>query len=471
VTTISHAAEAPRETLSFAGVAALTLGALDIGLEGSIIVPALPQLATHYHASTIAAAWLATAFVLGSVVAVPVLSRLGDLYGKRRLLLVALAAFACGSLVCALSHSIALAIAGRAVQGFGAAAGPLTLALARDTVPSAQLPRVVGAIIGSASVGGGIGFLLGGVLVDAFSPAAIFWMLFGFALGLMLAIAAFVRESRLRTRVRLDAAGIALLGTGLVSLLLAISKGGAWGWTSLEILSLFAGALLLLASFVLVERHVLQPHLDLRLVATAPFTGTNVSALAFGFTFFIATYVIPQIAAAPEESGYGLGLSTTQIGLLLVPSCVAAIVTSWTAGRTATRVGSRVLVAAGGACGIVGYVSLAVAHESTLSLAAGGAVVGLGWGLILPGLYTVVLANATADRSAVAVSITALFRNIGVSVGVTATFAIIAAAELAGEFRSESGYTNAFLAGVVGASVTLLAALALPGRRVSRAAA
>jgi MFS family permease len=468
---LGEAAEQPREALSLVGIGVLTLGALDFGLEGSIIVPALPELAAHYDASLLAAAWLATAFLLAAVVAVPILSRLGDIHGKRLCLLLSLGAFGVGSLVCALTDSIELAIAGRAVQGLGAAAGPLTLALARDVVPPGRLPRVIGAIIGSASVGGGIGFLLGGVLVDAFTPAAIFWFLAGLAVTLIVAIATVVPETPLRAKVRLDLAGISLLGAGLVALLLAISKGSAWGWSSAPIVGLFVTAGVLLALFVLVESRVREPHVDLSLVRTRPFASVNVCAFAFGFSFFVATYVVPQIAAAPVESGYGLALSTTEIGLLLVPSCVASLLASYAAGWLNDHVGARALVATGAVCGTAGNTFLAFADESTLSLAAGTAVIGAGWGFILPGLYTVVLRHASADKSAVAVSVPAIIRNTGVSVGVTTAFAIVTAAGLSGPFPADSGFTQALLVAAAGAGVVLLASLALPGRQPAPAAA
>lgn len=461
---LSHAAEAPRDALGLAGLAVLTLGALDFALEGSIIVPALPAMADHYDASLIAVGWLATGFLLASVIGVPLLGRLGDLYGKRRLLLVSLGSFSLGALVCATTDNIELAIAGRAVQGFGSAAGPLTLALARDTVPAVQLPRVIGAVIGAATVGGGLGFLLGGVLADRFSPAAIFWFLFVFGLVLVVAIATFVRESPVRTKVRLDTAGVALLGAGLVALLLAISKGGSWGWSSPAIVGLFAASALLLTLFALVEGHVREPHVDLQLVRGRPFVNANLCGFAFGFAFFIATYVIPQVAGAPKASGYGLALSTTQIGLLLVPSCVAGFLGAAIAGRTLTRVGPRTLVAAGCLAGLAGNLALAAAHDTVGRILFGSCLIGLAWGLILPGIYEVVLRHASEDKSAVAVAVTAICRNTGVSVGVSVSFAIVAAAGFTGDFRSDRGFTTALLVGALGSGVTVLASLTLPGR-------
>lgn len=463
--TAATAAAVPRRELSSLGLVVVALAALDFGLESSMIVPAIPDLAAHYDASLISVGWLVTGFLLASIVAVPLLSRLGDLYGKRRLLLIALGGFLLGSLICALSTSIELAIVGRAVQGLGAAAGPLTLALARDTVPSEHLPRVVGAVMVGASAGGGVGFLLGGIVVDLFSPAAIFWLLAGFAACLILAIPAVVAETPVRRKVRLDLVGVAMLAPGLAVLLLAISKGLAWGWLSPEILGLFAGAALLLAAFVLVERRVPEPYVDLSLVARTPFANVNVCSFFFGFGFFVMAYVIPQIGAAPSASGYGLELSTTEIGLLLIPSCLASLAAAFVSGRVVDRVGPRLLVTTGALCGIAGNISLALAHDSVAAIALGSAVVGTAWGIMLTVLYIVVLGHATADKSAIATSIAAISRQVGLAIGVTLAFVLVTAAGFSGQFRSESGFTAAFVLGAIGASATLLAALTIPGRR------
>src|SRR5215203_442342 len=207
------------------GLFVLGLGAIDFGLEQSMIIPALPHFAETYDASLIAVSWLATAYLLTAIVAVPLLARLGDLYGKRRMILVSASAFAVGSLTCAVTDSIEVAIAGRGVQGIGAAIAPLTYGLIRDTTETRHMTRMIGALIGVANIGGGVAFLLSGLLVDSFSAAAIFWFLFGFGLVVLAGVALLVPESPKRKDVALDPAGALLLSVSLIALLLAVSKG------------------------------------------------------------------------------------------------------------------------------------------------------------------------------------------------------------------------------------------------------
>ena len=451
-------------SLGVGGVLVLGLGALDFGLEQSLILPALPAFADHYGASLGEAAWLATGFLLASAVSIPLFGRLGDVYGKRRLLVVSLTAFATGSLICAVAESIELAVAGRLVQGLGAAVGPLTYGLARDTLSPSRLPRAIGGIVGAASAGGAIGFLLSGLIVDHASPAAIFWLLFALAGILAIGLVSLVPESPVRARPSIDLTGAALLGSGLAALMLAISKGDVWGWSSARTVGLFAAAFVALTLFVVAERIAPDPLVDLRLVVGRPFADANLCAFAFGYSFFIAVFVVPQIAGAPSGTGYGLGLSTTAVGYILIPTGVTSLIAGWAGGRIADRAGPRALVAAGSAFGAAAYVWLVLAHGSAAALAIGSGILGLSWGLILTGIYAVVVRASSADSTAVAVAVNVLSRNTAVSVGAQVTFAVIVGAGSAGDLPVESGYTRALIMGAAGAGVALLSSTLLPGR-------
>jgi len=462
--TISHLPETPRRRVRFGAIVALSLGALDLGLEQSIVLPALPALAQHYGASLIEIGWFASVFFIAAVAAVPLLGRLGDLHGQRRVLFLALIAFATGSLLCATTSSIDVAIAGRAIQGVGSAVGPLALGIARDTLPRDRLPQAIGAIVGAASMGGALGFLLSGLLSDQFSPAAIFWFLCAFAVVLLVATAVFVPASS-HAQGQLDLAGSLLLPAGLVALALAISKGSNWGWSSSRTAGLAVVAAFLLAFFAIVELRAPHPLVDVAVVARRPFRNANVCALLFGFAFFIALVVIPQIGAMPEASGYGLALSTTEIGLLLTPTGVAALAAGWAGGRIVDLVGPRMLVASGSVVAGAAYLALTVFHRSVAALATGSAAIGISWGLILTGIYYAVMRSVAPDSAGVGAAVTVTMRNIGVAIGAQAAFAVITGVGLTGRFPSESGFTRAFAMGAIGAGAMLIAAAFLPGKR------
>jgi MFS family permease len=446
------------------GLVVLTLGALDFGLEQTLVLPALPALTDHYGATVTGTSWLITGFLLTSVVGIPLLSRLGDMFGKRRMVLVSLGAFASGSFVCAVADSIGPAIAGRALQGVGAAVGPLTYALARDMYPPQVLPRAIGAVIGAASVGSAMGYVLSGLLVDHLSAVSVFWLLFALPVVLAVAVVAFVPESIVRARVPIDIPGAVVLGSALAAILLGISRSADWGRTSAATIGAVALGAVLLASFMVVELRSRRPLVDPRLVLTRPFAQAHACAVALGFSFFIATFLTPVIAATPTASGYGSGLDALHVGLVLFPTGIATLLGAWLGGRAVDRVGPRALVAAGSALAACGYVSLAVAHDSPVRLAVGSAVVGLAAGPVLTAIAAVVVRSAGTDVTGVAASVNAVFRNTSVSVGAQIAFAIVASAGVVGGFPDDSAYEQAFSLGAGGAGLTFASAVLLPGR-------
>jgi MFS family permease len=451
-------------SLSAGGLLVLAFGALDFGLESSIVLPALPVFAQEFGATPITVSWLVTGFLVASVVAVPLFGRLGDIFGRRRLLFVALGAFSAGSLICALADSIGLVIAGRVVQGAGAAVGPLAVGIARDALPRERLPGAIGVLVGAAGAGAAIGFLLSGVLVEQVSIEAIFWFLFGLSIVLLVGASVLVPAAPARARVPVDLAGAALIAAGLTALLLAISKGNDWGWTSGRILGLFAAAVALLAAFAAVERSIGHPLVDLRFVQRSPFGGAIVCAFAVGYAFVVVVIAVPALAALPVMTGYGLGYSTTSIGLLLVPMALTSVASAWVAGRVVDAVGPRALMASGSVAAVAGYLTLLAAHGSAAPIAIATGVLGVGLGLTVTGILALVGRAADIDKTSVAIAVNAVTRTTGSAVGTAAAAAIITGALTPRGIPAESGFTDCFLMGAIVSGCALLVSVFLPGR-------
>ena len=451
-------------SLSRAGLAVMAIGSLDLGLEQSLVLPALPALARHYDASLVAVSWIPIGYIVASVVAIPLLARLGDIFGRRKLLLVALGAFTAGGVLCALSDSIGLVITGRVIQGCGAAAGALMLGLLRDSVEPQHLTRSLGIVIGGVSAGGAIGSVLSGVFVDHISPQSIFWFLAGLSLALMAGALAFLPESPSRARVPIDALGGALVGAGLAALLLAISKGNSWHWTSASVLGLFVASAVLLGLFALVEMRAGQPLIDLTFVTRPPYVNAGVCAFAAGYSIFVVLIVVPQLVAMPEPSGYGFGYSTTKTGLLLVPMALVAMLFSWIAGHVVDRVGPRLLMAGGSAVGIVAYVFASFAHGSAAEIVVLTSLVGVTFGVAFPAIAAVVIRSPDKAATSIALGVNGVIRTTGTAIAAAAAAALITGAGLVGPFPAEAGYTRAFVMGAIACGCGLVAASLLPGR-------
>lgn len=443
----------------------LAVGALDFGLEQFMVVPVLPAVQQELGVTLSAATWLLTGFLLAAVAAAPLVGRLGDSFGRRRLLLVSVAAFAAGSLVCAVSGSLAGLIAGRVLQGTGAALGPLAIGLARDQAPRGRAPVWIGLLVAAAGAGAALGLLLGGVLAEYVSVAAVFWFLFALAAALFGLVWLLVPETPVRDATRPDWRGGLLLTSGLLCLLLAISEGNSWGWGSARVVALVAGSFLLLAVFVAVERSVAEPLVDMRLMAQRPTWGANLVALAMGFSLFIAGVIVPQLAATPESSGYGFGLTFAETGLLMVPGALAIVLGGWASGSLVRRTGARALAALGAVAAAVAYVALAVDHDSLASVVAANVILGIGIGLAFAAITNLVVGSVGEHRTSVFAATAAVSRSVGAALGAQVAAAIVVAAGLAASgFPGERGFTGAFLLGLGASVVALAATVALPAR-------
>src|SRR5215212_260939 len=238
MTEAPHDRQHPTRTLLILGVAALAFA-----LAQTTLIPALPEVMRTLDTAASGVTWTLTAYLVAAAASTPRVGRLGDICGKRRLLVVALLAFAAGSVIAAVSANLWVVVAGRVVQGVGGGIFPLCFAIIRDEFPRERVARGIGLLSAIAGIGGGVGLVLGGVLVDYASYHWIFWL--GAAMGLAAAISTqlFVPESPIRTPSRLDVRGALVLAVGLVLPLVAISQAHAVGWGSARTLGLIAAGL------------------------------------------------------------------------------------------------------------------------------------------------------------------------------------------------------------------------------------
>jgi MFS family permease len=436
----------------------LAVGMLDLGLEQAIVAPALPAIERHYHASPKSGTWLLTGFLLAAAVAIPLAGRLGDLFGRRTMLLASLGLFALGALICALAGSIGLVIAGRVIQGMGAGVGPLALALTRDHLPAARLTTAVGVLVAAGSVGAVVGLLLAGVLVDHVSVPAIFWVLFAVAVILALLVSTVVHESRPDRTARLDVLGALLLGGALGAVAVAISQGNSWGWGSARTIFVLILALVLLGAFVIRERRAAAPLLDPAAMALRSVWSANVAIGGLGFSLLIALTLVPLIGAYPKLTGYGLGLSTTRIALVLVPTSLATLFGGLLGGRFVPRTGARLQALCGTLLATVTYVALALLTPSATALAVAMIPLGIGVGLALGAITDLVVLASPRDQSATTLGLNTVIRVVATALGAQVAIAVVTAAPSA--FPAAQALANHSVTSHLPPRV--LAALAIP---------
>jgi MFS family permease len=444
----------------------LALAQLDSSLEETIVSPALPALERHYLASPTAAAWLLTGFLLAAAVSTPLAGRLGDQFGHRRVFILSLSAFAAGSLVCLLGHTIGVAIAGRVIQGFGAGMGPLSLALARGHVKPGRVPAAVGLLVATGGVGVVVGLLIVGPLVDDISITAVFWLLLAVPIVLMVAARWTLAEQVERSRRPIDFPGALLLAAAVGSVMLAVSRASTWGWGSTRTLGLFAVALVAMAAFSVRERTAAEPFLDRATLKMRSVWSANLAIFAVGFSLFISFTLEPLIAGYPKLTHYGLGLTTGQIGVMLVPNSLSLIIGALLGARMIGRTGARPQAILGTFLGVVTYLGLALFHHPTeTTLALLPIPLGFGVGLALGAIKDLILLSTGPRDIAGTLALNDVIQSFASALGAQIAVVVLTAAPLdALGLPVRAGFTHAFLLAAAAAAVAVLAVLCIPRR-------
>ena len=444
--------------------------ALAYSLAQTMVIPALPELQQEFHAGPADATWLLTAFLLTASIATPLLGRLGDMHGKEHWLLISLAIFGVGSLVAAVAGSLTVMIAGRAIQGAGGAIFPLAIGIIRDEFPRDRVAPAIGTVSAMFGIGGGSGLVLAGLFVDHGSISWIFWLSVATTALAALATWRWVPESPVRVRARIDWIGGALLSLTLLALLLPISEGNSWGWTSGRVLALFVAAAVFAVVWAWWELRVVDPLVDLSLMRERPVWTTNVAACAIGFAMFGSFVLVPQFVQTPARAGYGFGASVTESGLFLLPSALLMLFAGPLSGRLGARYGSRVPLALGALSSGLSYAWLAAFHSARIDIYLSSVLLGLGVGLALAPMANLVVEAVPPDVTGVASAINAIMRTIGGAIGAQVAAAIVSGALSEGaQYPAESGFTGAFAMSAAASAVALLVCFAIPSRAAVRA--
>jgi EmrB/QacA subfamily drug resistance transporter len=447
----------------------LLMAGVSFALSQTLVIPALPQIGEDLHASATATSWLLTAFLLSASIATPIVGKLGDIYGKGRVLTAVLLLFSVGAIVCVLARSIGVVIAGRVVQGIAGGVFPLAFGIVRDTFPRERIPAGLGMISAIFGIGGGIGLSLSGVIADTLGTS---W-LFGINLiALPSALAAYLLIPPLPAghRPRIDWLGAVLLSVALGAILLGVSEADDWGWGSAANVGLIGGGLLVVALFIVVEARTAEPLIDLAVLSRPAVATTNLTAFMVGLAMFASFLLIPQLAQAPESTGYGFGASVTVAGLLLLPAALAQLATGALAGRLGTRIGFRTVLATGAALTSASFVVLAAAHAHAIEILAAGALLGAGISFAFAAMANLIVAAVPQSDVGIATGINTVMRTVGGSFGAAIATAILAGSTGAGGLPTEGAYTTAFAFSAVAGLLAVGAALLVPRPPAARAA-
>ncbi|MFH9010700.1 MFS transporter [Streptomyces sp. NPDC017943] len=455
-------------------VAALAFGGIVVSLMQTLVIPIVPDLPRLLNAPASDTAWAVTATLLAAAVATPVIGRLGDMYGKRRMLLVSLVMLVAGSVTAALSDSLAPMVVGRALQGLASGVIPLGISIMRDELPAERLGSATALMSASLGVGGALGLPAAALIADTFDWHALFWASAVLGTVALVLVPVVVPESRVRTGGRFDLVGGVGMAAGLVSLLLAVSKGADWGWSSGTTLGLFVTAVVVLLVWGWWELRVEEPLVDLRTTARRQVLVTNLASIAVGFAMFAMSLVIPQLLQLPEATGYGLGRSLLVAGLTMAPSGLVMMVTAPVSAALSKAKGPKSTLMVGALIVAAGYGLNIVLMSELWHFVLVTCVIGAGIGFTYGAMPALIMGAVPASETGAANSLNTLMRSIGTSTASAVAGVILA--QLTTPFGpavlpSENGFKVVLAIGAGAALLAFAVAAFIPRQRMGSSGA
>ncbi|MFF9295497.1 MFS transporter [Streptomyces althioticus] len=445
--------------LAFAGIV--------VAVMQTLLVPVIKDLPRLLDSAPSDATWVLTSTLLSGAVATPIMGRLGDLFGKRRMLVASLAVMVVGALVSAFTSDLLVMIAGRTLQGFAMGAIPLGIGLMRDMLPRERLGSAMALMSSSIGVGGGLALPAAALVAQHTDWHALYLGAAGLGVLAIALTLAFVPESPLRAKGSFDLPGALGLTAGLLLFLLPVSKGSDWGWTSGTTLGLFGAAAVVLLLWGLMELRVAAPLVDLRTTARREVLLTNLASIMVGVSFFVVSLVLPQLLQLPTASD-GLGQSMVVAGLCVAPLGLTMMFTAPVYARLSARYGPKVTL-------IIGLLVIAAGYGGGLGLMSAAwqtvvtsVVLGAGIGLAYSSLPALIVGAVPASETGAANGLNTLMRSIGTSVSSAVIGMVLAnTSDVVGGVAVPTlhGFRVSFGIATAAVAVGLVLALFLPGRR------
>lgn len=455
-------------TRSGALIAYLSLGGLSFAVLQSLVAPALGTIGGDLGASTGSTSWILTAYLLSASVLTPILGRLGDMVGKRKIMIVVLSLLLAGTILAALAPNLLVLVLARVLQGAAGAVLPLSIGIVRDELPRERVSVTIGLLSAIFGIGAGVGIVAAGPIVEGLGWPWLFWLPAVLVAIALLGTIFGMPESPVRTPGKLDLLGTGILSVGLVASLLAISEGGTWGWGDIRTIVLLLIGVIALVVFVRVELQVPEPLIDVRLFRNPGVWSAHLVALSFGFAMFGTFILIPTLLQLPPVLGYGFGKTVSESGLFLLPTVIAMVITGVVAGALIRKVGPKIPMVVGAAAVVVAFAVPALGHGQLWQIVFSGVLTGVAIGMALAAMSNAIVESVPAAQTGEAISANTVVRTVGSSIGTAVIAALISSNVTPQGAPTDHAFTLGFWACAVVGVLALLAALAAPSARARR---
>lgn len=449
----------------------LAYGVLLVAALQILVVPIVRDIGVSLGASTSAVSWVVTANLLAAAVLTPLLGRLGDLRGRRPVLIGVLVTVLVGSLLAATTHELALLLIGRALQGASYGIFPLAVGVLRDELPPRKLTGAMAVVSGMLAVGGGLALVATGLLTENGGDyRRVFWLASALsAIGLIGAWLV-IPARRPSAQGRVDWVGGIILGVALVLLLMPLSQGNTWGWGSSPVIGMLIGSLIAFTVFVLIERRLSQPLVSTRMLTHKPIVVTNIAGLFLGVSMFIGFLGTTSFVETPSSiGGYGFGSTVLAASVVyLLPGALAGVVTAPLAGRLVARSGGKATLVTAMLLATAGFAFMAVLHGSSWQIIAGIFAVNTGVTFGYAALPALLVEQVTPAETGIANSVNSIARTVGSSLASAFVVMLLTSNLIPGipvALPHQSQYVITFAIGAIGAGLAaVLVMFGLPRR-------
>ncbi|MER7279070.1 MFS transporter [Dactylosporangium sp. NPDC000244] len=423
----------------------------------TLVVPVVADIRADLGVSTSAASWVVTANLLAAAVFTPMLGRLGDLYGRRPVMLGVLSVVLLGSVLAATTSSLPLLLVGRVAQAASFGLFPLAIGVLREELPPQRLTGAMALVSGMLSIGAGFGLVVTGLLMrHGGNYHELFWLSTALTAVGLAGVWRLPRRAGAATGW-LDWAGAVLLGVGLVLLILPLEEGNGWGWGSARVLGSLAAAVVVLAVFVLFERRVTHPLVSPRMLSHRPIVVANAAGLFLGFAMFAVFLAVSALVQTPHAvAGYGFGASVLAASLVyLLPGTAGGVITAPLGGRLVARFGAKPTLVIAAVLAGAGFAMLAVLHSATWEVIVGALVVNTGVTFGYAALPALLIAHVEPAETGIANSVNSIARSVGMSLGTAFVVTMMTRNPIPGPvpLPREAQFVTVFVIGAVLAAI------------------
>lgn len=443
----------------------LCFGSLAGALMQSLVIPIQSDLPRLLGTEPGNASWAVTATLLAAAVTMPVTGRLADMYGKKKIMVGSAGILVVGSVIAAMSSSLAPFLVGRALQGVAMGYIPVAISMVREVAPPEKRATAVAAVSATLGVGGALGLPLAAWIAQDYSWHVLFWFSSVLAAIVLVATLVVVPSVHDAHPGRIDVVGVIGLAIGLVAALVGVSKGSEWGWSDGRTIGAIVGGVVVLLLWGWFELRHHDPLVDLRTSAHPPVLFTNLAAVLIGFGMMAQSIVLPQLLQMPEETGFGLGQTILQAGLWMAPGGLMMMLFAPVSSRLITSIGARRTLSIGATVLAVGYLVTLVLMNAPWELMLGSLVACAGVGIGYAAMPTLILDNVPESESGSGVGLNALMRSVGTTIAGAVMAAVLTSktVDFAGHAIPDKGaFQLCFIIGAGAAFAGALVALLVP---------